>query len=98
MTGAAVDELRLFDCADVLSLPAPRAEAAARGRIRRTRHVALEHDPLAPAALAGLLDRYGGEQRLRIRVRRRVIDLVLLADLHDLPEVHDGHAVRDVPH
>ena len=36
--------------ADRLGLPAAGAEAAARGRVGRGGHVALEHDPLASAA------------------------------------------------
>ena len=44
----------------------------------------------------GRLDRHGREQRLRVRVHRRVVDLVARPDLDDLAEVHDGDAVGDV--
>ncbi len=57
--------------ADLLRLPAARAEAAARRRVRRARHVAFEHDPLALAALVRDLDRHRREQRLRVRMHRR---------------------------
>ena len=43
--GVVRDERRLLLGADLLRLPAARAEAAARRRVRRARHVALEHDP-----------------------------------------------------
>jgi len=91
-----VDQGRLLDRADLLRLPAARAKAAAGGRVGRARHVAREDDPLALAALGGILDRDGGEQRLRIGMRRVLVDLLARPDLDDLPEVHHGHAVRDV--
>ncbi len=72
----AFDERRLLLRADLLRLPAARAEAAAGRRVRRARHVALEHDPLrAFRAGPGRLDRHGGEERLRVRVHRRAVDL-----------------------
>src|ERR1051326_7902552 len=92
-----VDECGLFLGADRLRLPAARPEPATRGRVRRARHVALEHDPLSLSAPRRLLDRHRRQQRLRVRMRRLVVDLVLVADLDDLPEIHDGDAVRDVP-
>src|SRR4051812_33380814 len=70
MTGAgmaltAIDEGRLLLGADLLRLPAARAEPAAGRRVRRRRHVALEHDPLPLPALARLLDRHRRQERLR---------------------------------
>src|SRR4051794_19499080 len=97
MALAAIDQCGLFLRADRLRLPAPRAEATARRRVRRRRHVALEHDPLTPAALSRLLDRDRRQERLRVRVRRLLVDLVLRPDLDDLAEVHDRDAIRDVP-
>ena len=47
-------------------------------------------------ALARLLDRHRRQQRLRVRMRRLLVDLVLRPDLDDLAEVHDGDAVGDV--
>src|SRR6478609_5775463 len=49
---AAVDQLGLLFGADLLRLPAARAEAAARRRVRRRWHVALEHDAVAGPLLA----------------------------------------------
>ena len=37
------------------------------------------------------------QERLRIRMGRPLVDIVLGADLDDLPEVHDRHSIRDVP-
>ena len=98
MARAAVDELRLLLGADRLRLPAARAEAAARRRVGRARDVALQHDPLALAALARLLDRHRRQERLRVRMRRALVDVVLRADLDDLAEIHHRDAVGDVPH
>ena len=41
---------------------------------------------------------HGGEQRLGIRVMRRREDFLHRALLHDLPEIHDRHPVRDMAH
>src|SRR4051812_20637523 len=81
MSLAAVDEGGLLFRTDRLRLPAPRPEAAAGRRVRRGRHVALEHDPLALAPLPGLLDRHGRQERLRVRMRRPVVDVVPRPDL-----------------
>src|SRR6266540_6750660 len=56
------------------------------------------YDPLSLPALPGLLDRDRGEQRLRVRVRRPLVDVLLLADLDDAAQVHDGDTVGDVAH
>ena len=48
---AAVDQGRHLFGADRLRLPAAGAEGAARGRVRRARHVTFEDDPLALATL-----------------------------------------------
>src|SRR5205823_3450874 len=81
MALAAIDEGGLLFGADRLRLPAPRPETAAGRRVRRRRHVALEHDPLALAALAGLLDRDGRQERLSVRMRRPLVDVVPRPDL-----------------
>src|SRR5665213_4592339 len=93
----AVDQRGLFFGADGLRLPAARPEAAAGWRVRRARHVALEHDPLAAPALPRLLDRNRRQQGLRVGMRRLLVDLMLRPDLDDLAEIHDGDAVADMP-
>ena len=82
--------------ADVLRLPAARAKSASRGRVGRARHVSRQHDPPALAAHVRRLDRDGGEERLRVRVHRRLVDLLARPDLDDLAQVHHGDAIRDV--
>ena len=89
-------ERRLLLRADLLRLPAARPEAAAGRRVRRARHVSLEHDPRALAALGRGLDRHRREERLRVRMHRRVVDLLARPDLDDLAEVHHRDPVGDV--
>ena len=62
---------RLLLGADLLGLPAPGAEPAARRRVRRARDVALEHDALPRALALRVGHGHGRQQRLRVRVRRR---------------------------
>ena len=93
---APVDQGRHLVGADRLRLPAAGAERAPRGRVRRAGHVAFEDDALALATLRWFLDGYRREQSLRVRVRRTIVDIGLRPDLHDLAQVHDGDAVRDV--
>src|SRR6266540_459657 len=95
---AAVDQLGLFGGADVLGLEAARAETAAARRADRARDVAAEHDVLALALLDGIGDGRGRHQRLGVRVHRSLVQLVAVADLHDLAEVHDRHPVGHLPH
>src|SRR5262245_19417929 len=73
---------------------APRMEPAARGRIDRTRHVALEQDALALEGRIG--NRNRRQERFRIRVLGVGVELLGGRDLHDLAEVHHGDARADV--
>ena len=97
MALAAVDQCRLLLGADRLCLPAACAKAAAGRWVRRVRDVALEDDALPLAALRRLLDRDRRQERLGVRVRRPVVDVLLRADLDDLAEIHHRDAVGDVP-
>src|SRR5581483_5492032 len=74
--------------------PCPRSMSA--GSSSAQIGCAFEHDPLPLAALRRLLDRHRRQERLRVRMRRLVVDLMLVADLDDLPEVHDRNAVGHV--
>src|SRR5256884_331479 len=67
-------------------------------RIERARHFAAQHDPLTLGFERRIGDGHGREQRLRVRVQRRVVERLAVGDLDDLAEVHDGHAVGDVAH
>ena len=104
MAGARVvqtlahDQLGLLHGADVLSLPAAGAEPAAGRGVGRARHIALEHDLVAVTAQRRIGHGHGGQQRLRVGVGRALVDLLLVAGLHDLAEVHDRDAVTDVSH
>jgi hypothetical protein len=72
---APVDQRRVLDGADVLRLPAPRPEVAARGRVGRRGQVALQDDPRLGAAQRRLVRRDRRQQRLRVRVRRALVDV-----------------------
>ena len=65
------------------------------GGVGRARDVALQPDPIAPAAVDR---RHRREQRLRVRVVRAVEDDVGRAELLQAAEVEDGDAVGDVAH
>ena len=45
----------------------------------------------------GVGDGHRGEERLGVGVRRTLVDVLAVADLDDLAQVHDGHPVGDVP-
>ena len=94
VVGAVILEHRVDLGADRLRDRAARAEAAARRRVDRARHVAGQDDAVALAAGHGL--RVRGEERNRVRVQRPREELVGRRDLDDAPEVHHGDAVGDV--
>ena len=62
-------------------------------------------DGMSPASFAwrhfarvGIGPGAAGEQRARIRMQRRLVDRLRRTDLDDVPEIHDGNPVGDVPH
>ena len=65
-------------------------------RVDRAGHVAGEADPLAGLAAPGVGHRDGREHRHGVGVARAVVEVVAVADLDDLAEVHHGDPVRDV--
>src|SRR5262245_55236807 len=69
------------------------SEAAAGRWIDRTRQLALHADRWP--AVARVRHRHRGDQRLRIGVLRSLDDRGGPADLHELPKIHDHHAVAD---
>jgi hypothetical protein len=69
-------------------------EAAAAGRVDRARHLARKDNALAPRAWIG--ERRCREQRLGIGMKGRPEECVLLRELDDLSEIHDGDPVADV--
>ena len=98
MALAAVDQRRALDGADVLRLPAPGAEPAARRRVGGAGHVALQQDPVLLTAQRRLVQRDRRQQRLRVGVRRRAVDLLLGALLDHAAQVHDRDPVGQVTH
>ena len=70
-----------------------RVEDAARGQRGGARDVALELDPVSPAAVDR---RHGGEERLGVRVVRTVEDDVGRAELLQPSEVEHGDPIGDV--
>src|SRR5258708_2442204 len=81
--------------ADLLRKGASRAKPASRRRIDRARPLPVQHDALAMLTRERLGDRR--EQRNRVRMKRRAIQLGSVRDLDDLAEVHDCYPVADVP-
>src|ERR1700736_2606847 len=73
---------------------APRMKRTTARRVRRARYIATEYHPIPPRA--GDREGDGGNQRLRIRMRWALGDRLAVPDLHDLAEVHDTDAVRDM--
>ncbi len=76
---------------------AARVEIAARGRPQRARHVACQDDALAPGLHNGVRNRHGGKERLRVRVERVLIKLRTICHLGDPAQIHDRHAIADMP-
>ena len=90
-------EQRLARRAVVLRARTARMEAAALGRVDRVRDVSCEDERLAAPAAARVRDRDGREQRAGVRMPRGCIEVVGRRELDELPQVHHGDAVGDVP-
>ena len=71
-------------------------ERAAGRRRQRARRLPGEHDAVPPAA--GVRHRHGGEQARRVGVQRPPEQLGPTAELHDPPQVHHRHPVRELLH
>ena len=96
---ADLQQRRLDLRADLLGELAAGAEPAARRRVDRARHVALEADALATTAHRRLLHvGHRGEQCLGVGVVRAAVDRLAVTDLHDLAEVHHGDLGAEVTH
>src|SRR5258708_22169222 len=94
VTGGDLDELGILAAAARHGKRAARVEAAAGRRVHRARHVACEEKPLALEPRIG--NGRGGDERLRIRMERRLENLFLARDLDDAAEIHDRDAVADM--
>ena len=64
MPGPAIDQLRHFLGANILSLPTPGAEPAPRGRVGRARHIALQEDAAVRVPLRRIFDMAPGNSGL----------------------------------
>src|SRR4051794_34093219 len=94
VSGFRLEQKRRLDAAALEGVGAARVEAAAGGRVYRARHVAFDDETLAPRTRVG--EGSGVDQRLGIGMKRRREEFLLLGELDDLPEIHDGDAVTDV--
>ena len=66
--------------------------------MRWTGQVSLQNDPMPLFLDHRVGDRNGREQGLRVRVQGVAVQRVTVRQLHDLAQIHDSHAVTDVPH
>ena len=79
-----------------IDIGAAGMEAAARRRIERARHLALQHDAAALGPRLGHRDRR--QQRAAVGVARRGEQRLGVRGLDDAAEIHHGDAVGDVLH
>src|SRR5579863_962426 len=87
LRAAAVDRFR-----------AARMKRTSRRRIRRTRRLAAQRR-IGTRTFGGRIGNgYGGEKRAGIRVLGTRVKLLRRRELDHLAEIHDGHAIGDLPH
>ena len=86
-----------LQCARCKRVWAAGMEATTAGRIARARHFPLQERARSPRLDRAVGHRHGGEQRLRIGMKRIVVKAVLGRDLDDLAQIHDGDAVAQMP-
>ena len=89
-------ERRIVQRAELLRARAARVEATAARRVDRARDVPREHERGATSAEPRVRDRDGREERARVRMPRRRVQVARAGQLDELPEVHHGDAVGDV--
>ena len=77
---------------------APGVEPAARRRVDRRGHVALQDDPPLLLGHVRVRDRHRRQQGARVGVLRVLVQRVARGHLDDLAQVHDRHAVGHVLH
>ena len=94
MLGAGCGQHRRLGFAAVHHIAAAGMEGAARWRIDRAWHVAV--DQRLERFGFGIGDRNRGQQRLRIGMARMCEQFGLLGDLDNAPEIHHGDAVADM--
>ena|SRR5438132_9656986 len=72
-------------------------EDATRRRVDWARHLALDRAELPGRLDARIGHRHRGKQRLGIGMERIIEQLVARREFDDPPEIHDRHAVAEVP-
>ena len=98
MAGRLLLEGRRLVSADVLDERAAGLEAAAGRRVEGVGDLALQNDPLARPLQRRVRYRHARQQRLGVRMERRVVDHIGVGELDQLSGVEDGDAVGDVAH
>src|SRR6476661_5703096 len=93
MVGAFGLQRRRDLAANRLSAPAAGIEWAARRRVHRAGNVADQNDALALALQIRVRERASGEQRDGVGMLRVVVDLLSIAKLDDMPQIHHCDAV-----
>ena len=76
---------------------APCPKVASRRRIRRAREIAFQDDSAPRSLLARIRQWDGRKQCLCIRMSGHTENAIHLSDLRNLAEIHDRHAICDVP-
>ena len=94
MPGGNLFQHRRVGPADIHHLRAAGVKRASGGHVGRTRHVSLEHDPLAPPLR--IKARHRTHKRFRIRVLRLLVERRARRHFNDLTEVHHRHPVADM--
>src|SRR6187551_1696154 len=97
--GTAVDDgaqLGRHAATNVHDFRAARREPATRSDVDRRRDLALDRDGLAGALRARVGQRIGGDEDLRVRMLGAEVHVVGRADLDERPQIHHGHAIRNV--
>ena len=89
-----IDKSRRLPVAGLETERTTGVETASRRRVDRAWHIPFEQ---GPGAFSRFGDRHGTQERLSVGVQRFLADGVFPRQFHDLPEIHNGHAVTDVP-
>jgi hypothetical protein len=96
VAGAHIHERRFYFSADIHHVRTPGVEVAAYRSVGRAWEIALHDDSLSLLLNGRLGNGNGAEEPFGVRMQCPAEDLLALGKLHDLAEIHNGHAVADV--